>query len=126
MNNISFDNVYLLFLIIPLVALTAVPFALAIRRENVNGHNVASLVIHILIAVLVSFAIAGTMVTTVITETEVYVVADVSYSANRNLDTVDSYIQNVRSSLPPTRGWEWWHSVKITSFFPTSEKTLSA
>ena len=100
MSNISFDNVYLLFLIIPLVALTAVPFALAIRRENVNGHNVASLVIHILIAVLVSFAIAGTMVTTVITETEVYVVADVSYSANRNLDTVDSYIQNVRSSLP--------------------------
>ena len=54
MSNISFDNVYLLFLIIPLVAIIAVPFALAVRKENVNGHNVASLVIHVLIALLAS------------------------------------------------------------------------
>lgn len=100
MSNISFDNVYLLFLIIPLVAIIAVPFALAVRKENVNGHNVASLVIHVLIALLVCFAVAGTTVTSVITRTEVYVVADVSYSADRNLATVDSYINNVRDSLP--------------------------
>lgn len=100
MSNISFDNVYLLFLIIPLVAIISVPFALAIRKDNANGHNIASYVIHIIIALLVSFAIAGTTIVSVITATEVYVVADVSYSANRNLSTVDSYIQNVRSALP--------------------------
>lgn len=100
MSNISFDNVYLLFLIIPLVAIIAVPFALAVRKDNANGHNIASLVIHIIMALLVCFAVAGTTVTSVITQTEVYVVADVSYSSNRNLDTVDSYIQNVRNALP--------------------------
>ena len=100
MSNISFDNVYLLFLIIPLVIVIAVPFALAIRKDNINGHNIASSVLHVIIALLVCFALAGTTINTVITETEVYVVADVSYSANRNLDTVDGYIQNVRSALP--------------------------
>lgn len=100
MSNISFDNVYLLFLIIPLVVIIALPFAIAIRKDNVNGHNIASCVIHLVIALLVCFAIAGTTVTTVVTQTEVYVVADVSYSANRNLDTVDRYIQNVQSALP--------------------------
>ncbi|HIU80702.1 MAG TPA: VWA domain-containing protein [Candidatus Coproplasma excrementipullorum] len=100
MSNISFDNVYLLFLIIPLAALIVVPFVLAVRRENANGHNIASCVIHLLIALLVCFAIAGTTVVSVITQTEVYVVADVSYSANRNLNTVDEYIQNVRRALP--------------------------
>lgn len=100
MSSISFDNVFLLFLIIPLVAIISVPFALAIRKDNANGHNIASFVIHIVIALLVSFAVAGTTITSVVTQTEVYVVADVSYSADRNLSTIDSYIQNVRSSLP--------------------------
>lgn len=100
MSNINFDNAYLLLLIIPLVAVVIVPFALAVRKDNANGHNIASCVLHVLIAVLVGFAIAGTSILTVMTETEVYVVADVSYSASRNLDTVDRYVQNVREALP--------------------------
>ena len=100
MNSISFDNVYLLFLIIPFVAIIVVPYVIAVRKENANGHNIASLVIHLVISLFVCFAIAGTTITAVITETEVYVVADVSYSANRNLDTVDSYVRNVNGNLP--------------------------
>ena len=34
------------------------------------------------------------------TETQVVVVADVSYSANRNLDTVDAYVEEIRQNLP--------------------------
>lgn len=100
MNSINFDNPWLLFLILPLVALVAAPFAFAVRSDNRNGHNIASLVLHILMAVIVAFAAAGTSVVTVITETDVFVVADVSYSAKRNLDTVDGYIANLQNNLP--------------------------
>ncbi len=95
MSSISFDNAYLLFIILPLVALFTVPFALAIRKENANGHNIASMVMHVVMAVLIGFAAAGTSFRSVLTETDVYVVADVSYSTDKNLDLVDSYIRNL-------------------------------
>lgn len=100
MSSISFDNVYMLFIAIPVLAVVVVPFALAVRKDNRNGHSIASLVLHILMAVVIAFAAAGTAVVTVLTETNVYVVADVSYSANKNLDTVDGYIEKLRGNLP--------------------------
>ena len=96
MNSISFDNVYLLFIVIPLVLLFTVPFAIAIRKDNVNGHNIASQVLHVVMAIIIAFAAAGTSIISTLTETEVYVVADVSYSANKNLDTIDNYIKNIK------------------------------
>ncbi len=98
MSSISFDNVWLLFIALPLVVLFAVPFVIAIRKDNLNGHNIASVALHGLMAVLIAFAAAGTQINTIVTETDVYVVADVSYSANRNLDKIDEYISNL--SLP--------------------------
>lgn len=100
MSNINFDNVYWLFLIIPLLALFLVPFFIAVRKDNANGHNIASAVIHVVLAVIIAFVAAGTSIQTVITETQVYVVADVSYSASKNLDTVDNYIKDIESKLP--------------------------
>ena len=100
MSSISFDNVYLLLIVIPILAVVVVPFALAVRKDNRNGHSIASLALHILMAVVIAFAAAGTAVVTVITETNVFVVADVSYSANKNLDTVDGYINKLRGNLP--------------------------
>lgn len=95
MNNISLDNAYLLLIAVPLIVLFTVPFALAVRKENRNAHNVASQVMHIAMAIIIAFAAAGPSVTTILTETDVYVVADVSYSAKRNLDTIDRYIKNL-------------------------------
>ena len=95
MSSISFDNIYMLFLAIPLVALFVVPFALAIRRDNANVHNVASLVLHLILAVAIAFAATSPTVTTILTETHVYVVADVSYSASKNLDTIDNHVKNL-------------------------------
>lgn len=95
MSSINFDNAYLLLIAIPLVILLSVPFFLAVRKSNVNGHNVTSAVLHVIMALLIAFTAAGTTVITTITETDVYVVADVSYSANRNLDELDEYIKNI-------------------------------
>ena len=96
MNNISLDNPYLLLIALPLIVLFTVPFAIAVKKANRNWHNVTSQVLHVVMALLVGFAAAQPNVTTVLTETDVYVVADVSYSANRNLDTIDAYIKNLK------------------------------
>ncbi|MDE6557597.1 MAG: VWA domain-containing protein [Clostridia bacterium] len=100
MSNISLDNPLLLLLMIPLAVLFVVPFAVVIRKDNINGHNIASGILHILMAVIIAFVAAGTSIVTTMTETDVYVVADVSYSANRNLDRVDGYIEDLNKSLP--------------------------
>ena len=100
MKNVSFDNPYLLILAIPLLLLIIITFVIAIRKENRSKSVVASFIIHIAIVVFVSLAAAGTMITTILTETTVYVVADVSYSSNRNLSMVDNYIAELRNDLP--------------------------
>lgn len=92
MSSINFDNVYLLLIAIPLIVLFTIPFLLAVRKDNRNGHNIASQIMHIVMAIIIAFAAAGTSITTVLTETDIYVVADVSYSANKNLDLIDNYI----------------------------------
>ena len=100
MRNISFDNPWLLLLAIPLLAAVIVPYCIAIRKDNKNAHTVTSLILHLLIVALVVPALAGMASVTVMTKTEVYVVADVSYSSNRNLDLIDSYIAELQTKLP--------------------------
>ncbi len=100
MKNISFDNPYLLLALIPLLILILVPIFIAIRKENNSKSVMASLVLHIIIALCISLALAGMIYTTVMTRTQVIVVADVSYSANRNLDEVDEYIRDIQDELP--------------------------
>lgn len=94
MSNINFDNPWLLLIAVPLLVLFTVPFAIAIRKDNRNGHNITSQILHILLALIIGLAAAGTTMTSVLTETHVYVVADVSYSAHKNLDTIDNIIKN--------------------------------
>lgn len=100
MINISFDNVYLLLIAIPLGLIVLLPFFVAFRKDNRDWHAVVSVVLHLIVTALIALAAAGTTLTAVITETNVYVVADVSYSAHRNLDIMDEYIQNVEKELP--------------------------
>ncbi|MGN0806509.1 MAG: VWA domain-containing protein [Candidatus Coproplasma sp.] len=100
MSSINFDNPWLLFVALPIIILVTVPFALAIRKDNLNGHNIASGIIHIVMAVIIAFAAAGASVITTVTQTDVYVLADVSYSASLNLDTVDNYINQLSTNLP--------------------------
>ena len=100
MKNISFDNPYLLLIIIPLLLAIVIPIAIVIRKENRSKSVFISLAFHILISVCIALALGGLIYTTVMTETQIIVVADVSYSANRNLEKVDTLINEVKEKLP--------------------------
>lgn len=100
MSNINFDNPWLLLLFLPLAAAVTVPFFWAVRRENANGHNVASLVLHLLICVCFTLAVSGMSYESVVTETNVYVVADLSYSADHNVSDVQRKLAQVADKLP--------------------------
>lgn len=100
MKNISFDNPYLLLLIIPLLLCIIVPIIIAIRKENKSKSVFISMALHIVISICITLALGGMIYTTVMTETQVIVVADVSYSANRNLERIDTLIGEVKEKLP--------------------------
>ena len=68
MINISFDNPYLLLLLIPMLAFILVPYFIAIRRENKSKASTIALVLHTVIVLLVILAVAGMSNTTVITK----------------------------------------------------------
>lgn len=100
MININFDNPYLLLLAIPLLVLIILPIAIAIKRDNRSKSVIASVVMHVIMVLCITLAVAGMQVTAVVTETQVYVLADVSYSSHANLDKVDAYVREVEDSLP--------------------------
>ena len=91
--------IMLLIVALPLVVLFTITFALVTRKDNVNGHSIASYVMHIALALVIGLAAAHTSWVTTLTETHVFVVADVSYSANKNLSEIDDIIHN-RLILP--------------------------
>ena len=100
MKSINFDNPYLLLIAIPALALVLVPFFIAIRKENSSRSVITSLILHVLMVVTVTLGVAGMNVQTVVTQTQVVVVADVSYSASKDFDVVDDYVRGVRDGLP--------------------------
>ncbi|MBE5746602.1 MAG: VWA domain-containing protein [Clostridiales bacterium] len=100
MTNINLDNPYFLLIAIPLLALVLIPFFISFRKQNRDKHVIASLILHLLMVGCVVLAAAGLNVTRVVTELNVYVVADVSYSSNLNLDEVNQCILKVQSKLP--------------------------
>lgn len=100
MRNVSLDNPLWLLIAVPLLLAVVLPYAWAIRKENRNKAIVTSLILHILIVAIIAFAVAGTVLTTYMTKTEVVFVADVSYSSNRNLDYIDEQIQRINAKLP--------------------------
>ena len=100
MKNISFDNPYLLLLAIPVILAILIPYFIVRNKDNKAVTWIISLVTHVIITLLVVMAIAGLSKKTVMTETTVYVVADVSHSSERNLDKIDEYIGQIKENLP--------------------------
>lgn len=83
-----------------MAVLILVPFFIAIKKGSFSFKNIASLVLHLIICVLVTLVLAGMTLEIVITETNVYVVADVSYSSHEMLEQEDSYIADLSKNLP--------------------------
>ena len=77
-----------------------VSFIIAVRKDNKTIHNVTSFAIHILIVILITLGLAKTSYERIITETNIYVLADVSYSSNKNLDLIDEYINELEGNVP--------------------------
>ncbi len=100
MKNISFDNPYLLLLIIPLAACILVPYFIVKNKDNRSTPWLVSVVAHVVIVTLAALAIAGLSSVAVLSETTVYVLADVSHSSERNLDKIDEYISEMAENLP--------------------------
>ena len=100
MNSINFDNPWLLIIGIPLLLIVVVSFIIAVRKDNKTIHNVTSFAIHILIVILITLGLAKTSYERIITETNIYILADVSYSSNKNLDLIDEYINELEGNVP--------------------------
>ncbi len=100
MKNINFSNPYILLALIPLLAAIIIPYVIAIKKDNRTKEATIALISHIIIAVLAVLAAAGLKSETIMTETELYVVADVSYSTNEKTELIDSYIKELERQLP--------------------------
>lgn len=100
MSNINFANPLLLLVLIPLLAIVIVSYVITVNKENRSFKNVFSFVTHIIICILIALAMAKTTFEKVITETNIYVLADVSYSSNKNLDLIDEYIESLKDNVP--------------------------
>ncbi len=100
MNNISFDRPWLLLVGFVIMALIVTSFVLTINKNNRSKQNVTSFIIHIVMVILITLSLAGTKYEKVITETNVYVLADVSYSSNNNLDLIDQHIKKLQEEMP--------------------------
>ena len=100
MKNISFDNPYLLLIAIPVILAILIPYFIVKNKDNRSITWLISAVIHVAFTALVILAVAGLSRTTMLTETSIYVVADVSHSSERNLDKIDEYIAEINESLP--------------------------
>ena len=100
MESMNFDNIYLLLVGIPLLAVVLVPYFWAIRKSNRTKSVVVSLVLHLAMVIFVTFALSGMSITTVMTKTEVVVLADVSYSATRNESEIDKSVMAIKNALP--------------------------
>lgn len=100
MSNISFDNPWLLFIALPLIAVVLVPFFITVKRDNANFHNITSVSLHIVICICITLAISGMAFEKVVTDTQVYVLADISYSAEHNIEDVQEKVEGVAKRLP--------------------------
>ena len=100
MSNINFDNPWLLIIGLPLLLIVIGSFVFAVRKDNKSIHNIVSFSIHLVIVVLVTLCLAGMTFEMVITKTNIYVLADVSYSSNQNLDLIDEYIDELENNVP--------------------------
>ena len=100
MNNINFSNPWLLLIGLVILGCVFIPFFIAIKKDGFNFHNITSLIIHALVGIMITLTIADMTLEFNITETDVYVLADCSYSCNRNLNLIDDSINRLSKNLP--------------------------
>ena len=94
MNNFKFNNPWLLFLIIPLVAITIVGFFMMKKEKRYTKKNIISFALHLVISVLISIAFSDPCYLDISKETDVYVLVDASASEKSSVERIDKAIKN--------------------------------
>lgn len=102
MNNFKFNNPWLLFLIIPLVALTIVGFFLMKKEKRYTKKNIVSFALHLVISVLISVAFADPCYLESNKETDVYILVDASASEKSSIERIDKAIKNTTAEALKT------------------------
>ena len=101
--NITFDNPYLLLLMIPLIALAFIPYLRLKPKRRHTRNKVTSLILHCLIIILSCFVLSGISGTyKEDVNSEIVLVTDYSYSTfdvhNEMNDYINSFIDDPRNS----------------------------
>ena len=97
MININFDKPLLL---IPLLLIVILSYIFTFNKDNRGIRNIISFAIHITLCILITLTITKTTLELIVTKTEVYVLADLSYSSRNSKDLIDEYIENIEDNLP--------------------------
>ena len=94
MTSISFSYWYLLFLAIPLIGLSLIPYFKTPKRYRRTRNRIVSLVLHCITVVLLTFALAGMKFVHTVSNTanELLIVVDVSDTQNETAENRDEYI----------------------------------
>lgn len=99
MSNINFQNPLYLLALIPLFALFISLFFLINKNAKKRVRNIVSLVLHLIICTLFVFSGANLRVLNASTKTNVFILADVSYSNEENYNKIDDYIRQIQNQL---------------------------
>ena len=95
MNNISFDNPWLLFIALPLIAAVLIPFFITVRRDNANFHNVAAVLLNILLCLFFSPVFNGMEVGTGFSQTHGIVLSDGLFFLVNSLEKVPGKVEKI-------------------------------
>ena len=107
MNNFKFNNPWLLFLIIPLVAITIVGFFMMKKEKRYTKKNIISFALHLVISVLISVAFADPCYLDISKETDVYVLVDASASEKSSVERIDKAIKNTITEAMKTPSYSF-------------------
>ena len=97
MNNFKFGNPWLLFLLIPLIGGVVLGYFLMGKGKRNSKKNVISFSLHLVMAVLVSFAFADPQFLESGRPSEVLILADASASESPSIERMDASIKKARS-----------------------------
>lgn len=100
MSNVEFDNIKILYALIPLGLILIISFIIFVRKKGFRFYKLFSLFLHLCICGLICLGLAGIKVTKIETTTQVYVLADVSDTLNLNLNNMDETIEKLSKGLP--------------------------
>ncbi len=95
--RITFSNPWLLFLLIPAVALTLFPYFRVAKRYRRNRNRIVSVVLHSLIMLFSIALLSGIMFLYNVPnkENEIIILVDSSYSNREEANSKDDFIQNI-------------------------------